>query len=570
MADEAIQGDSPLPRISHSRLDELLEEIRQRADEFAATRDRLSGLLDAVVAVGSDLSLPVLLRRIVEVARELVDARYGALGVIGPDRALEQFIHVGLDEDTVARIGELPKGGGILGLLISEPAPLRIEDLGRHPDSFGFPPHHPPMKSFLGVPIRVRDEVFGNLYLTEKQGGGSFTDEDEELVTALAVAAGGAIANARLYGDSLRRRQWLDATAEITSLLLGGSDPAESLEAVVRSSRSVARADTAAVIRYDEDARLLVVTAADGYLADQLPGRTIPVDSSYTGRAVVGSERVLLPDEAVGEDLHLLGEPFTFGPAMVVPLVVGEGVMGALVIANRSGGSSFTNGELELVSNFASQVALALEFVQARRDRERLFLLEERERIARDLHDVVIQRLFSTGMTLQSARTFVRSPEVEVRIERAVAELDSTISDIRSAIFSLHEHAGDRSGIRSRLLGAVTSYTEGLGFEPHLHLDGHVDSMDGRVADELLATVSEALSNVVRHADASRVDVTVVVTAASVSLVVEDVGRGMSEFTRSSGIANMRRRAEALGGEFDLQSTPGTGTRIEWSVPTTR
>ena len=363
----------------------------------------LRQLLDAVMTVGSNLDLGEVLRHIVESAASLVDARYAALGVLDETgTALAQFITVGLDDDTYRAIGALPKGHGILGLLIREPKPIRLPDLAEHPDSFGFPPNHPPMKSFLGVPVRVRDQVFGNLYLTDKTSAEVFTDIDEELVVGLAAAAGVAIENARLH---LRVRE--------------------------------------------------------------------------------------------------------------------------------------------------------------------LALLEDRERIARDLHDTVIQRLFATGLRLQGAARLAQRPEVADRIIQAVDDLDLTVKHIRTAIFGLEASRRASGGLRQRVLSLASEAAGALGFDPHVLFDGTVDTLDEEVAAELLAVLREALTNVARHAGATRADVEITVDAEVVLRVVDD-GKGRPEEHRAGGhgLANLAARASRLGGSVTVAAgAAGSGTVVDWRVP---
>jgi signal transduction histidine kinase len=361
-------------------------------------------LLDAVLTIGSDLDLPAMLRRIVGSAVSLVDATYGALGVLDESRTrLVEFVTVGIDADVRRAIGRLPEGHGILGLLIADAKPLRLPDLTKHPDSSGFPPHHPPMRSFLGVPILVRDDVFGNLYLTDKSTAAAFTDDDEELVVGLAAAAGVAIENARL-------------SARVNALAV----------------------------------------------------------------------------------------------------------------------------------------------------------LEDRERIARDLHDTVIQRLFATGMLLQSTvRVVANDPAAAVaRIGEAVDDLDTTIKEIRSAIFGLEHARLADDGLRGRILATVRDAAATLGFEPRVILDGPVDSgIDADVAADVLATLREALSNVVRHAEASRVEVEVAV-GGDVRLRIADDGNGPpTEPTAGKGLNNMAARAARLGGSLELRPRQPRGTVVEWRVP---
>jgi signal transduction histidine kinase len=366
--------------------------------------DRLRALVDAVLSIGSDLSLPAVLRRIVEAAVSLVGARYGAVGVLDEQGAgLSDFINVGLSPDQVAAIGHLPEGHGILGLLIVDPKPLRLVDLRAHPDSYGFPPSHPPMRSFLGVPILVRDQVFGNLYLTEKQEGGEFSAEDEGLVVALAGAAGIAIENARLH----------------------------------------------------------------------------------------------------------------------------------------------------------SRV----------RD---LTLVEDRERIAADLHDTVIQRLFATGLGLQATVPMISPSEAGRRVQAAVDDLDETIRQIRSTIFALQAPRTAGRGVRAEILALATEAAAGLGFEPHVRLDGPIDTTVGHdEASHLLAVLREALSNVVRHAEATWVEVEVTAVGDSLVLTIRDDGIGIVQPRPTGrGLVNMQSRAEALGGSFGVTTGPGgRGSTVRWRVP---
>jgi nitrate/nitrite-specific signal transduction histidine kinase len=365
---------------------------------------QLRRLLDAVMAVGGDLELSVVLERIAEAARDLVDARYAALGVLDEQRVrLAQFITVGLSEEERARIGELPKGHGILGLLIHEPQPLRLPDLSAHPDSYGFPPNHPPMTSFLGVPLYVRGEVFGNLYLTDKQDGGGFSDIDEELAMSLASAAAIAIDNARLH------------------------------------------------TRMQE-----------------------------------------------------------------------------------------------------------------------MSVLNDRERIAHDLHDTVIQRLVGSGMVLQSTARLVERPEAVERIQRVIDDLDGTVRDIRSAIFELDTHRAPGRSLRLEVVELAAEAGRGLGFDPVVRLDGPIDTaVPEHVSPHLLAVLREALSNVARHAAASKVEVRLVVEA-DLALLITDDGRGLpSSYAAGSGLRNMSSRASELGGRLDVSAAPGGGTVVQWVVPLT-
>jgi signal transduction histidine kinase len=551
---------SPLSRV---RLDELLQELLDRVGEVAASRERLRALLDAVVGIGTDLDLHSTLDRIVRAACRLADARYGALGVIGPDRTLVEFVTTGVDPEARARIGDLPRGHGVLGLLIEDPRPIRLPDIAGHPRAYGFPSNHPPMRSFLGVPVRIRDQVFGNLYLAEKRGGGPFTQDDEELMIALSVAAGAAIENARLYAQMRRRQRWLEAAAEIMSVLLGEVNRTEALRLVASRAREVAEAELALVMLYDAGSDALIVEVMDGDAPGELIGATVP--------GARGEFRSVLTERsiAVVEDLGKATAwpvPLATGTALLVPLTASGETLGTLVVAYRRGSLVFAEDpDVALVETFAGQAALALDRARAQEERERYAILGDRERIARDLHDVVIQRLFAAGMQLQGA-THQARPEVRGRIEKVVDDLDTTIRDIRGAIFELRGPADE--SLRGQVHAVVEEARSALGFRPHLTIDGPVDSaVPEAVRPALLAVLREALSNVARHAGADGVEVAVSVGDGRLTLSVADDGVGIGAATGTGGLLNMRHRAHELGGEFQAVPAVPRGTAVTWSVP---
>ncbi|WP_246179205.1 GAF domain-containing sensor histidine kinase [Actinomadura decatromicini] len=549
------------------QLDDLLTELQARLEAARSTRDRVHALLEAVVSVGSELDLESVLRRITEAAITLVDARYGALGVIAEEgERLVQFVTVGVGEDEIEAIGHWPHGHGILGLLIREPRPLRLADLGEHPDSYGFPANHPPMRSFLGVPIRVRDEVFGNLYLTEKAGGGEFDQEDEVVVTALATAAGVAIENARLYEETRRRERWLEASGEISTALLSGTDPHEVTALVAQRARQIADADLATVALAEDGAGRFVVEAAHGLGAEGLEGLRVPLDHSVAGPVFADGTAVRLADgDPAAREANVPPE-VPIGPMLVVPLGLGSAARGVLSVINAPGGAVFSEGTQRLLEAFAGQAAVALELADRRRDAERLTLLEDRDRIAKDLHDTVIQRLFATAMGLMAAMKLVQHKEVAARVQRAVDDLDDTIRQIRSTIFALQGPEVEES-LRSRLHALVDAATEQLGFAPSVRLDGLLDTVvDDETGEHLLAVVREALSNVARHARASETTVSVDV-GDEVTVRVRDNGVGIGEGGRRSGLRNMAERAEGLGGSCAAGPGPDGGTLIVWRVP---
>ncbi|NUP31495.1 MAG: GAF domain-containing sensor histidine kinase [Streptomycetaceae bacterium] len=569
MADASDSSSSRVPELSALGLDDLVAEVVERLQSAAATGDKLQGLLEAVVAVGADLDLHATLYRIVEEAVDLVDAKYGAIGVIGPDgadRHLVDFITVGIDPETAAEIGDLPRGRGILGLLIDDPEPLKLDDLTLHPASYGFPPNHPPMHSFLGVPIRVRDAVFGNLYLTEKRGRPGFSDEDKQVVRALAAAAGVAIENARLYEQAREREEWIKGSVDITTALVGSEDPDEALHVVARRARTLASADFSAIYLPQGDGSYLV-EITDGLDVSSLAGTVLPPDSPLA-RVIESGESVFIADMSTDPGV-LLEQSRAFGPGLFVPLTAGGEVLGALELDRSIGALPFTQTEQTLFQAFAGQAAIALVLAGAQRDRARLAVYEDRDRIARDLHDLVVQRLFATGMMLQGAARLAIVPEVIRRLNQAVDELDATIREVRSTIFALQQGPEDAGpGVRARVLREAAAATPALGFEPAVTFVGPVDSrVPDEAAEHLLAALREALSNTARHARATRVEVSLVVDDEAV-LTVTDDGVGIAPGGRRSGLANLRSRAESLGGTATFGPGPtGKGTTVTWRVP---
>ncbi|WP_372404454.1 GAF domain-containing protein [Streptomyces luteireticuli] len=556
-------GDEPV-RLPQLRLDELLEELQARLDAARGTRDRVHSLLEAVLSVGRELDLEHVLRRIVEAATVLVDARYGALGVIGPDgRTLSQFLTVGLSDEEIEAIGPYPEGHGILGELIRNPEPLRLPKISEHSSSYGFPPNHPPMHSFLGVPIRVRDEVFGNLYLTEKRGGADFEDEDESVLSTLAVAAGVAIDNARLYEESMRRERWLRASAEVTTSLMSGSPPARVMVLIAELAREITGAGLATFALPLDGGSALTVEVAVGARAEELRGLVLPVDGTLAGAAYSTGEPVRSRDGA--EDACAGGG----GPAMAVPVTSGDAVRGVLLLVRDGGQPEFSEQETRPVLTFAGQAALALELAERRADAEQLALLEDRDRIARDLHDLAIQRLFATGMTLQSADRFIDHAEASERVRRAVDDLDETIKIIRSAIFGLRaRETAPQHGLRTRVVQKTGEAGRTLGFAPSLRMEGLLDTRVPRaVVDDAAAVLEEALSNVARHAHATSVDVSVVNEGDELVLTVADNGVGISEGGRRSGLRNLAERAERHDGTLGFAARPGGGTVLTWRIP---
>ena len=556
--------------------------------------DREQDLFTAVVSVAAGLELHSTLRRIVQASVELVDATYGALGVLGPNGRIAEFVHVGMDSDTAAEIGNLPSGGGILGLLIDHPVPIRLDALSTHPSSVGFPDNHPVMTSFLGVPVRVRGEVFGNLYLTDKRASGGFTADDERTVMALAAAAAVAIENARLFERTRTREQWQRAVTDIANAVLGGSPTSQVLSLIANRSRALTGADVAFLALAHGDG--LVVETVDGDVdpAADPDGPEVRDPVAGTGPArwaldcVEGWPDLVMPRESVAhsvlasrhrqviaraEDVLVANHQDALGPALVIPLATADRMLGVLVLIWTDPHDVVPPDGIELADSYGSQAAVTLVLEQTRREHERLAVYEDRDRIARDLHDLVIQRLFATGMMLQGTTRIDDVPDgVAQRVSRAVDELDETITQIRQTIFALHEPVdGPTSSARGRVLRETSQSATLLGFEPAVRFTGPVDSMlDPEVSDHLIAALREALTNAARHAQAGRVEVIVQIDAGDVVLVVTDDGVGIVEegVGRRSGVANIDSRAQELGGSLRLERvSPEGGTRLIWRVP---
>ncbi len=567
-----------LPDLSSLRLDALLRELVDRAGKVIESEGRLDRLLDAVVAVASDLSLPDVLRRIVESACELVGARYGALGVLDPSgHELSDFVTVGLDDDQRARIGDLPRGRGVLGLLITEPRPLRLADIAAHKASFGFPEHHPPMSGFLGVPVRVRGRVFGNLYLTEKHGGADFTDEDQDVVVALSAAAGVAVENARLFDQSSRRERWLRASHEVTTALLSGGHDLDALRLIAEQARTSADAQLASVAVPSTNGGMRVA-AADGDDAESLLGSALPADDRSIVEALRTGRPVQLdePLATAGWWSHDQDEPLPpvlarLRSGVAVPLSAGTELLGILMVGSELP-NAFDEVDHSIMQTFGTHAALALEYARAQRDSRQLAVYQDRDRIARDLHDLVIQRLFAVGLGLQGISRLVESPAVGGRIGEAVADIDQTIRDIRRTIFSLQEVPDVDGGVslRTQLLRAVQEPVEAFGFEPRLSLDGPLDSLvPDELRPDLLACLREALANVARHARARNVHVEVSVDPRGqlLRLTVRDDGAGLPDDPPAgSGMRNMRARAERWGGQCTVAPRPEGGTQMYWTA----
>jgi signal transduction histidine kinase len=566
MQDDAPTRTSPTRDVlAGMRLTELLDEVQERLQAVARTQERVQGLLDAFLSVSTGLDLDTTLRRIVEAAVGLVDATYGALGVLGPNGGLSAFIYTGIDEDVAARMPHLPEGKGVLGQVISEPHPLRISDLSAHPSSVGFPEGHPPMHSFLGVPVLVRGEVYGNLYLTEKRDG-DFTAEDEAVLTALAGAAGIAIDNARLFEEAEVRRRWTAAAGDVREQLLGDAPPDAALHLIVDRVRELTEADGAwLMVGPDPDDGRFEFRAQVGEGLDDVTGaRLLPSEAPLL--AAFAEARSVVALDMSGPACEGADACVQWGPCLGVPLPGGQAEDGLLVAARRAGARPFGRGLAELIGTFADQMAVALDLAAQQRTARKLDVFEDRDRIAQDLHDLVIQRVFAAGLSLQSVLPRVSDPQAQRRIHDVVRQLDETVRDIRTTIFDLHTAEDDgRDSLRRRLLDIVTE-TAGQDLAATVRMSGAVDSLvTGELAADVEAVAREAVSNAARHSGAAHVTVTVDVTDQVVLEVVDD-GRGIDPRTARSGLRNLADRAERRGGRMVVVAGP-PGTEVRWVVP---
>ncbi|MEU6143356.1 GAF domain-containing protein [Streptomyces sp. NPDC047081] len=534
-------------------------------------------LLEAMRSVGSGLELHSTLERICETAADLTGARYAAIGVVDEDAdGLADFVFRGVDAETARRIGRLPDGRkGLLGALIRDPEPVRLADLTRDPRSCGFPEHHPVMRGFLGLPIRVQGEIFGNLYLTEKRDGQPFDDFDLDMVRVLATEAGIAVGNARLYEAARQREQWIDGSVAVTTALLSGGDADDALQVVAEQARRLSGSAAGVVLLPADEGGLEIVAVAADRPSTML-GSVVPPESELVAELLDG--QAVFVDDAATDPRMLTPYARAYGPVMMLPLQSDGRVLGALVTPRTQGAPAFTEAERTMAVQFASQAALALMMAEAQRDRERLAVYEDRDRIARDLHDLVIQRLFATGMMLESAQRGSVVPEVRDGVGKAVDELDVTIQEIRTAIFALQQGPTEvPSGLRTRVLREINMAAVPLGFKPAHRFVGAVDTLVGDLTGKnLIAALREALSNAFRHARASRIDVVVDATVTlpdgrpGVRLTVADDGVGIPADGRRSGLNNLKRRAESLGG--DSRHGPGIGedgggTTVVWEAP---
>jgi len=545
-------------------LSALVEQILARAATPEAARDQLARLVAATQAIGTELELASALRNVVQVACDLVSASYGAIGVISADGLLEEFIHVGMPGEIVEHLGAPPAGHGILGAVIADQAAIRLPDLTRDPRSVGFPNGHPPMESFLGVPVRIRDTVYGNLYLTGAASG-EFDETDEQIITSLAAMAGTAIANARLYEEARLGQRWIAASEEINQRLLAGELADGDVSFIASLVTELSDAVFVGLVLPAEDTFVLTfgplahnealeADAAFATLAEAVRN-TLSTDASRVSLRTV--------------ELAATAEISAFGPVMIVPW--GESStapVGAFVVVRDPSGHPFSSADRQMAERFSRSVAIARELSTARNDRERIALADERDRIARDLHDHVIQSLFAVGLGLQSV-VGAATPPVGARIAAQVDAIDVTIRQIRQTIFQLGSPpTASAYSQKQRLNQLVRTILEGEGIDSSLDFRGPVDTLiDSELGEEVSAVLREALSNVVRHAEASRVDISVAVSPTGVRVVVTDNGRGLGELATRSGLDNLATRAAVRGGTFTIAARAPSGTTLDWAVP---
>jgi signal transduction histidine kinase len=424
------------------------------------------------------------------------------------------------------------------------------------------------MKTFLGVPVKIRGKVFGNLYLTEKRGGGSFTSEDEGIVTALAAAAGVVIENARLYEEAAARERWMEANADVTAALVGRLDRVQALQLVCDRARELTESDVGFVLIRGAPGTLemRVVSGSLSPMPDP-----IPIEGTAAGQVARTGESVIIEDASrdprVTQSIVIPRDWPEMASVILVPMRTADGVEGVLGLAWAEA-NSVQAQEVDLAQpeRLAAQAALALQLVRAQDDKARLGVLEDRDRIGRDLHDLVIQRLFAVGLNLENVVRQQQDPESRRRVTQAVDDIDATIKDIRRTIFALSD-TSSTDDLSRDILATVQRASSSLGFKPTVRTEGALGSgIDAGVCGHLVAVLGEALTNVAKHAQATLV--TVLVRASDdLTLIVTDNGVGMDKPDRHSGLRNMRERAQELGGDFVVDSTPGDGTTLIWAVP---
>jgi signal transduction histidine kinase len=537
--------------------------------------DRLRVLVETGIAINSELSLEAVLERIAEAAASVTEARYAALGVV--DRAgtgLERFITYGIDDELRTEIGDPPHGRGILGVLIRDARPLRLHDISEDPRSVGFPPGHPPMRTFLGVPIHLRGAAYGNLYLTEKARGGDFTDEDEELVTLLAAQAAVAIENARLYESATSWSQQLESLNEIGVALVGELELEPLLDLIATRLRELIGARLVAIALPVGEA--LRIAAADGEGATDLSAIQWLERDSKTGRVLERgrSERVdsLLEDPEVNQEVARRLEATS---GLYVPLLARDHPIGVLVAHDKTGGDQrFSSADLRLAEQFATRAAIAVDLSRrVARDALRRVVAGqelERRRLARELHDETGQALTSILLGLRAVEEAGSADDVRKSASDLRELVVATLQDVRRLAVQLRPKALDDFGLVPALERLVQTFSEGSGIDVDLEAQLGEKRLPNEVETTLYRIVQEALTNVVKHAEATRVSILLVRRESSATAVIEDNGRGFVPATDSTerlGLDGMRERAELHDGRLTVESAPGAGTTLVVEVP---
>jgi signal transduction histidine kinase len=535
-------------------------------------KDRAGALLEAELELSSERSMPAILDRIVELATSLVSARYGALGVLGADRqSFSQLVATGVTPEQRRAIGRLPKCRGILGALVRDGRPLRLANLGEDPRAVGFPPNHPPMRSFLGIPVTARGRLFGGIYLTEKQGAEEFDADDEAVVTMLATHAGTALENARLYEELRDSVQRLDALYEIGTATVRGDSPDAVIRLVARHARALLHADLASIAVPTRDRRYLTVRTVDGARAETMLGERFPLERSVSGDVIVRGQVMLLDDAATDDRVaQPLVRSGRFGPAMFVPLAAKGEPFGTLLVARTRGSASFSEDQVQLAETFASQAAVVLEDSRLRREVVRLEKLEDRERIAQELHDGTIQSLFTVGLGLQATASLVAEPEAVRRIDDAVEELDRVIRDLRNYIFGLVPSALGERQLTQALEQLVDDFQRRTGLVAVAEIEPDAAAVLAPYAGDVVQITREALSNVRRHAHAATCRVSLHRNDRGATLEIDDDGDGFDVAAAGGtgrGLQNIRARASRAGGSAEISSVPGEGTTVRVTVP---
>jgi signal transduction histidine kinase len=545
-------------------------------DATSPTETRLRGLLDAIAGFSSELSLDALLQRLVEVAAQLTDARYAALGVI--DRSgsqLERFLTTGVDEETRRAIGDLPRGRGILGVLIRDATPLRLHEIAEDPRSVGFPPGHPPMRSFLGVPILLRGVAYGNLYLTEKVSGDDFTEEDEELVTLLAGQAAVAIENARLYESTAQWSRQLESLIEVGNALATETDLDRLLDLIARRLHELlgVRLVTVLVPFGADDLRFV---AAAGDAPEDLVGQTLPREASKSGRVL--DRRRSERSDSVVEDPEVNREVtrrLAARTGLWVPLVAHDRGIGVIGVYDKLGPDPrFSDADLRLAETFATRAAVAVDLSQrvARDALRRVVAAQEleRRRLARELHDETGQALTSVLLALRSLEEKAADDEMREVVAQVRELVVATLHDVRRLAVELRPKALDDFGLEAALERLTQTFAEQAGLPVDFHARLGSERLPEEVETALYRIVQEALTNIVKHARASRVSVVLTRKGESAVAVIEDDGLGFDpDETRDDGfgLVGMRERVALLDGRIAIEASPGSGTTIAAEVP---